>query len=477
MAFSFICPEPPTSPPLAHLLETNAPLTSMEIHLATSYIDELESQIALLDESIKSLQLRRADLLKSMETPKAILAPVRRLPSEILGEIFSLMVRPMFLPAKTENAPWLFTRVCRRWSAVALATPALWSRVTLELDPDVTEGSLSLTNLCFQRSEQEDGVCNSHPLLDVVLSSSERWRTAVLYINFPLIQQITSIHGNLSSLTTLLISFQLRTDQGFDEEFMNVFSIAPRLRSLQAILWKDVGHFLRAPFSLPWHQLTRLSTTFASNIEALAAFRKLSDIVECTFAFSKTEILPADCSTIRLPHLRSLALQIDLETEGSVEMNPNHTSLLDFLYTPSLRTLTTHDTADEQAILGLITRSDCAASLTSLRFYSIPINESMALHLLKKMPHLTSLDFGDFQGTLLPVSSVPAFIQTFSKQWLRTAQDDHSPRSLRVTIADQDLNPQDEKKINFMLAPMHKDGLFVTVTPTPNFPEIFTDDF
>ncbi|KAJ7745498.1 hypothetical protein B0H14DRAFT_2986215 [Mycena olivaceomarginata] len=473
MGFSFICPEPPTSPPLPIFLKQNAPLTSMESALPLLTIDELESQIALLDESIKSLQLRRADLLKSMETPKAILAPVRRLPSEILGEIFSLMVRPMFLPAKTENAPWLFTRVCRRW-------------VTLELDPDVTEGSLSLTNLCFQRSGQvpltvtviqEDGVCNSHPLLDVVLSSSERWRTAVLYINFPLIQQITSIHGNLSSLTTLLISFQLRTDQGFDEEFLNVFSIVPRLRSLQAILWKDVGHFLRAPFSLPWHQLTRLSTTFVSNIEALDAFRKLSDIVECTFAFSKTEILPADCSTIRLPHLRSLALQIDLETEDSVEMNPNHTSLLDFLYTPSLRTLTTHDTADEQAVLGLITRSDCAASLTSLRFYSIPINESMALHLLKKMRHLTSLDFGDFQGTLLPVSSVPAFIQTFSRQWLHTAQDDHSLRSFRVTIADQDLNPQDEKKINCMLAPMHKDGLFVTVTSTPNFPEIFTDDF
>ncbi|KAJ7355815.1 hypothetical protein DFH08DRAFT_690772, partial [Mycena albidolilacea] len=174
----------------------------------------------------------------------------QRLPFEILGEIFSLMVRPMFLPAETENAPWLFTRVCRRWSAVALATPALWSRVTLELDPDVTEGSLSLTNLCFQRSGQvpltvtviqEDGVCNSHPLLDVVFSSSERWRIAVLYINLPPIQQITSIHGSLSALTTLLISVQLRTDQGFDEEFLNVFSIAPQLRSLQALLWKDGG--------------------------------------------------------------------------------------------------------------------------------------------------------------------------------------------------------------------------------------------
>jgi hypothetical protein len=46
-----------------------------------------------------------------------------------------------------------------------------------------------------------------------------------------------------------------------------------------------------------------------------------------------------------------------------------------------------------------------------------------------------------------------------------------------VTIADQDLNPQDEKGINSMLAPMHKDGLFVAVTSTPNFPEIFMANF
>ncbi|KAJ7355821.1 hypothetical protein DFH08DRAFT_690668, partial [Mycena albidolilacea] len=180
-SISFTFPEtPPPSTSLAYLLghHSTAPLSRTESDIANSYIDELESRIVLLDETLASLKLRRADLLNSVNTHKALLAPVRRLPSEILGEIFSLVVSAMKLQVhlppigKTLDAPWLFTRVCRRWSAVALATPALWSTVFLNLDCDGTQGSISLTNLCFRRSGnlpltinivQESGTRDSHP--------------------------------------------------------------------------------------------------------------------------------------------------------------------------------------------------------------------------------------------------------------------------------------------------------------------------
>ncbi|KAJ7879010.1 hypothetical protein B0H14DRAFT_2566955 [Mycena olivaceomarginata] len=393
-SISFTFPETPPSPTsLAYLLDhhSTAPLSRTESDIANSYIDELESRIALLDEAIASLQLRRADLLQSVNTHKAILAPVRRLPSEILGEIFSLVVSATFqvqLPptGKTLDAPWLFTRICRRWSAVALATPALWSTVFLHLDCDGTQGSISLTNLCFQRSGnlpltinivQESGTRDSHPLLDVALLSSERWKIADLYMAFPLFQQITKAHSSLPSLTTLLISIESRNDWRSHETFLKTFAVAPKLKDVKAISWGE-GGFMAAPFTLPWDQLTRVSATFASTLEALPVFRKLSHIVECKFTFAKSEALPIDYSTIRLPHLCSLALKIESDDPDDDPDMHEPNSLLDFLQTPCLRSLTTYETAKEEAVLGLITRSDCAASLASFHFHSISINHKDA---------------------------------------------------------------------------------------------------
>jgi hypothetical protein len=97
----------------------------------------------------------------------------------------------------------------------------------------------------------------------------------------------------------------------------------------------------------------------------------------------------------------------------------------------------------------------------------------MFLHLVQKMPHLASLEFGDCNGTLFPGSS----IQTLSQQWLRAAQDDHPRRTLNVRIVDQELDPQGAENITFMLTPMHKDGLFITVSSTLEVPDIITETF
>jgi hypothetical protein len=462
----------------------------MESSPIISYIEELESQIALLDEATAALQLRRADLLQSVKFHKSFLSPVRRLPPEILGEIFSLVVHAGFpddrdLPV-TQYAPWLFTRVCRHWSAVALANPSLWSMIYLNLDDRRGElGAVSLTKLRLQRSGnlpltirivQDAGDDSFHPVLDVVLASSERWRTADLNFSYPLLPQITRIRGHLSSLTTLLVSMEACQDvPAGDLAFRNVFAVAPQLRSLHGIWWYG-GDFISAPFSLPWRQLTRMHITFATNTEALPALRELSDLVECHLAFDRIEILPMDHSTIHLPHLRSLMLQIDRDFPRDPATYEKHTSLLDFLDTPCLRSLTTDQTADEEEILALIARSDCAVSLMSFHFHSSWIHQDNILHLVQKMPHLTSLTVSDFDGSLHPWSSVPTIIQALSTQWLGAAQEAlprQARRSLRVQIVDQALDPKDADDITHILAPMHTDGLFMTVSSQLNLRDIW----
>jgi hypothetical protein len=169
-------------------------------------------------------------------------------------------------------------------------------------------------------------------------------------------------------------------------------------------------------------------------------------------------------------------LQIDRDFPRDPATYEKHTSLLDFLDTPCLRSLTTDQTADEEEILALIARSDCAVSLMSFHFHSSWIHQDNILHLVQKMPHLTSLTVSDFDGSLHPWSSVPTIIQALSTQWLGAAQEalpHQARRSLRVQIVDQALDPKDADDITHILAPMHTDGLFMTVSSQLNLRDIW----
>ncbi|KAJ6537653.1 hypothetical protein B0H19DRAFT_1270076 [Mycena capillaripes] len=178
-----------------------------------------------------------------------------------------------------------------------------------------------MTELCLQRSlnvpltvkifrERDPG--DSNLVLDVVMASSDRWKIADVYMGFPLLQQIGTLHSRLSTLSTLLISLDFAEFEfDVDVTFWKVLEIAPQLTTLIAHSW-GLDRLLPVPFSLPWHQLTRLSTTFTSNTEALYMLQDLSDIIECKLAFGRAGVLPSDLSLkIHLPHLRFLALQIE----------------------------------------------------------------------------------------------------------------------------------------------------------------------
>ncbi|KAJ7685787.1 hypothetical protein DFH06DRAFT_1075407 [Mycena polygramma] len=377
-----------------------------------------------------SLARHRADVVQCRDVHKSTLSPIRRLPPEILGEIFSCAVYATFhfrdisevLSPVSHHAPWLLTRICHRWSAVALATPALWSMVFLNLDRIGERGAAHMTNLYLERSQNmpltlrimnEHGASRPNPVLDAAMSSCERWEIVDLYVPLALVHQLTTIHGRLAALRTLLISIDLDTP---DDEFWDTFAIAPQLRSLQVLCWQ-IDLFLAPPFSLPWHQLTRVCTTFTYNHEVLFAPRELSNVVECKFAFGRFDLLPRDTEIVLLPHLRSLTLQIENDLDEPMPFQKG-TSLLDFLNAPSLQVLTTRETADEAAVLGFVTRSDCAGSLLSFHFYLGWIIYSATLHLVQKMPRLTSLEIGNFNTfpRLCTVPSFTAFTRAFCTQ-------------------------------------------------------------
>ncbi|KAJ7658588.1 hypothetical protein B0H17DRAFT_955124, partial [Mycena rosella] len=92
---------------------------------------DVEKEILGLRRRLQQLEDERASLSKYRAQNNAVFSPLRRMPPEILAEIFSWM-----LPSSregldrrkfdTNNSPWVLTHISSRWRAVALSTSALW---------------------------------------------------------------------------------------------------------------------------------------------------------------------------------------------------------------------------------------------------------------------------------------------------------------------------------------------------------------
>ncbi|KAH7320458.1 hypothetical protein B0J17DRAFT_723878 [Rhizoctonia solani] len=109
-----------------------------------SSIKQSESTIEVMSEKINMLEITLAKLIaetksqvdaladqknaieKGVASAKGYLAPVRRLPADILSDIF------MSLHEGDPLAPWTLSAVNKQWRTTALTTPRLWSRIRIQ---------------------------------------------------------------------------------------------------------------------------------------------------------------------------------------------------------------------------------------------------------------------------------------------------------------------------------------------------------
>ncbi|KAJ7239590.1 hypothetical protein B0H12DRAFT_1001579, partial [Mycena haematopus] len=89
----------------------------------------IDEEIVQLHSRLKQLEAERARLSSFRTQSCAILSPLRRMPPEILGEIFSRTIPA--LPDRTRYSPWFLTHISRRWREIAISTSSLWSRVVV----------------------------------------------------------------------------------------------------------------------------------------------------------------------------------------------------------------------------------------------------------------------------------------------------------------------------------------------------------
>ncbi|KAJ7776416.1 hypothetical protein B0H16DRAFT_1506710 [Mycena metata] len=120
------------------LLSTNLPPTDLQRDSVRQLILNYQKDVLDLRSQYRGrtspldVMARREHALQSIAAWKVVLSPVRRLPFEILGEIFVFCVVPSLRSRSTSaddprEPPILMSHVCALWRNVALNTPRLWS--------------------------------------------------------------------------------------------------------------------------------------------------------------------------------------------------------------------------------------------------------------------------------------------------------------------------------------------------------------
>ncbi|KAF7366611.1 hypothetical protein MSAN_00918900 [Mycena sanguinolenta] len=93
-------------------------------------LKRLEDEIAALQKTMDKLTEERDTVAAFVEAHKALTSPLRRLPLDIIEELFMacLPTNRNCVMSATE-APVLLGRVCSSWRTISLSSPRLWSRL------------------------------------------------------------------------------------------------------------------------------------------------------------------------------------------------------------------------------------------------------------------------------------------------------------------------------------------------------------
>ncbi|KAJ7138193.1 hypothetical protein C8R44DRAFT_695333, partial [Mycena epipterygia] len=165
-------------------LESDSTIVQSVISKARAGLALIEQEISRLRDRMKYLEEERASLSGHI----AILSPLRRIPPEVLGEIFSWTLPSADALKQKKNfdiaeSPWVLTRVSAQWRAVALSLPSLWSLVVVEFPENPRP--LPIVKAHIQRAQSlkihfyGDQESDSWPQIELFLCLAEhssRWQ-------------------------------------------------------------------------------------------------------------------------------------------------------------------------------------------------------------------------------------------------------------------------------------------------------------
>ncbi len=236
---------------VSQLLRGSRLLTDSDYALISAEIAKLERLRSLYDAQLQELDSRRRPVLKSLENRKSIYAPIRRVPRDILLEIFHSVCDIWRQNSLNISGPlWVLGRVCRVWRDALHTSPVSWSRNVLiespfsEHAPQILrtylertgDHPLSIQILHFSSKPTEDG-----EIMSLLLQSCYRWKNLCIRIGIHHAHHLKSI-SHLPLLQTIEVYI---VDDDDDNYRSDICLDAPQLR--QATFISHGIHQMRLP--------------------------------------------------------------------------------------------------------------------------------------------------------------------------------------------------------------------------------------
>ncbi|KAJ7483492.1 hypothetical protein FB451DRAFT_1364403 [Mycena latifolia] len=345
---------------------------------------DVKKEISRLQNRIQQLQDERASLAIYRAQNTAVLSPLRRMPPEVLGEIFSWTLPSIDEGSRKfhkSHSPWVLTQVCNRWRAVAVSTPSLWSRVVIncfeELNP------LSMVKTQIERAHRLQIHFYAHekkpsrPQIDMfqlLADHSAQWEELVIGLTTAITSLLASLRDRVPSLYKLEVTWRdPASQQGV--ESIDCFRTASSL--IDVVIFNKFRHI---PILLPAQQLTRYTVNAPWHVHA-GILKLAHSLVDARIDISfENDAWPDSSEPTDLLLLRRLYV--------------SHPNILHYLRTPAVRDITYLLETDEgpgvllRHLEPFVVRSGC--SLQKFCFHGVPVL-SVAAEILGKFRSLSEL--------------------------------------------------------------------------------------
>jgi F-box-like len=214
--------------------ESQVQLIHDTISSAQADISQLDGEIHRLQALLDGLIHKRDTLQTYTRSHTALIAPIGRLPPEILSEIFLHCRDPK--KRRLDKVPLSLGSVCSRWRTIALSTAQLWASFALTIESKYLRSDEMLAKTWLARASTcpltirlacgDYGRGTLRPLMDVFLLHCERWYDIHLSLPTRILGFLAPAKNHLPQLHKLYIDRELT-------QTLDIFEFAPQLRSVQ----------------------------------------------------------------------------------------------------------------------------------------------------------------------------------------------------------------------------------------------------
>ncbi|KAK0234265.1 hypothetical protein IW262DRAFT_1335466 [Armillaria fumosa] len=394
------------------LLRSGNTLLSADAALFPEFIMRAEFDLFRYDreiqchlDTVERLKRDRAEIDEYIKQKKSLLAPVRRLPPELLCAVFAEAIK-----AEDPTSSLRIALVCTHWRRLALSTPSLWSTITLDLKCPFSKSSRdnhgAWIPLYLHRSQDEplqidfrDSRHNdadlvtwpSRGFLSTLFTEAHRWKE--VHISFMHSQSFFFLGEFVKgSVFPRLQSVDVTYFGGSNviDAMTSVLLLAPNLRTLSFkghLLSNDDGAPMPAN-SIRTFKADMILSDIGRFVSTIASMPELTHVTVGCFTCSHVANHPVEV----LSHLTSLTLLMHDYSYHNIQ------AIITPLLLPNLASLSLVHEKDGVSAGNLFKFShlehllrSCANSLRRLHILYLPIDTKDLILMFETIPRLREL--------------------------------------------------------------------------------------